>query len=247
MLIVGWLLLSPRLRRTPSPADRRSDLAQARQIVAEHGGDTLGYFALRDDKSRFFTGDCVVAYDVRDGVCLVSPDPIGPPDQHALAWAQSTAFADRHGWPVTVVGAAESWLPVYQAAGMHPVYLGDEAIVDCASFSLEGRSMKSLRGAYNRVRKAGYTVRFHDPATLPADLKGELRFLATQSRQGGAERGFSMTLSRLFEPTDTGLLLAVAYGPDGRPAGFCHWIPAADIAGWSEPPPLSWSFSNMID
>ncbi|WP_433220822.1 phosphatidylglycerol lysyltransferase domain-containing protein [Dactylosporangium sp. CS-047395] len=233
LLLGGWLLLRPRLGRRPSAADHRADLERARRIVAEHGGDTLGYFALRADKEWYFTGDCVVAYDVREGVCLVSPDPIGPPEQHAEAWAQFVAFADGQGWPVTVVGAAESWLPVYRTAGTHPVYLGDEAIVDCSAFTLEGRAMKSLRGAYNRVRKGGYTVRFHDPATLPAALVAELLDLATQSRQGGEERGFSMTLSRLFEPADTGLLLSVAYGPDGRPAGFIQWIPAADIAGWS--------------
>ncbi|MFF5229181.1 phosphatidylglycerol lysyltransferase domain-containing protein [Dactylosporangium sp. NPDC000521] len=233
LVLVGWLLVQPRLRRTPSTAEHRADLERARRIVAEHGGDTLAYFALRDDKSWFFTGDCVVAYAVRDGVCLVSPDPIGPAEQWVAAWAEFTAFADRHGWPVSVVGAAEGWLPVYRSAGLRPVYLGDEAIVDCGAFTLDGRAMKGLRGACSRVRRAGFTVRFHDPAELPSDLREELRSLMTQSRRGDVERGFSMTLSRLFDPRDTGLLLAVAYGPDGRAAGFCHWIPAADITGWS--------------
>ncbi|MGI5241010.1 phosphatidylglycerol lysyltransferase domain-containing protein [Dactylosporangium sp. CA-139066] len=233
LLVLAGSLLRPRRPAPSSPAERRADLERARRIVAEHGGDTLGYFALRADKSWFFAGECVVAYDIREGVCLVSPDPIGPPEQHADAWAQFGAFADRNGWPVTVVGASEGWLPIYRAAGMHPAYLGDEAIVDCAGFSLDGRAMKSLRGAYNRVKRAGYTVRFHDPARLDPALAGQLRSLSAQSRQGEVERGFSMTLSRLFDPGDTGLLIAVAYDPDGRPAAFCHWIPAADITGWS--------------
>ena len=93
--------------------------------------------------------------------------------------------------------------------------------------------MRGLRSAYRRVQRAGYTTRFYDPATLPADLADELRALATQSRRGAAERGFSMTLSRLFDPNDRGLLLAVAQAADGRPDGFCQWVPAADIAGWS--------------
>ncbi|MFC5007769.1 phosphatidylglycerol lysyltransferase domain-containing protein [Dactylosporangium cerinum] len=233
LLLIGWLLVRPRLHRPPSPAEHAADLERARRIVAEHGGDTLAYFALREDKSWFFTGDCVVAYAVRDGVCLVSPDPIGPAEQWAPAWAEFTAFADRHGWPISVVGAAAGWLPIYRAAGLRPVYLGDEAIVDCGTFTLDGRAMKGLRGAWNRVGRAGYTVRFYDPAALPDDLAGQLRELMTQSRHGDVERGFSMTLSRLFDPRDTGLLLAVAHGPDGRPGGFCHWTPAADIAGWS--------------
>jgi len=233
LLLLGWVLLGPRSLPRATAADRQADLARARRIVAAHGGDTLSYFALRSDKSWFFTGDCVVAYGVRDGVCLVSPDPIGPPEQHAEAWAQFTAFADRHGWPVTVVGATDGWLPIYRAAGLRPVYLGDEAIVDCSTFTLEGRAVKSLRSGYHRVKRAGYTVRFYDPAMLSFDLMAQLRTVATESRQGATERGFSMTLSRLGDPEDTGLLLAVAHGPDGRVAGFCQYIPAPDITGWS--------------
>lgn len=233
LLLVGWLLVRPRLHRAPSEAEHLADLDRARRIVAEHGGDTLAYFALREDKSWFFTGDCVVAYAVRDGVCLVSPDPVGPPEQWASAWAEFTAFTDEHGWPISVVGAGAGWLPIYRASGLRPVYLGDEAIVDCGAFTLDGRAMKGLRGAWNRVHRAGYTVRFYDPAALPGELAAQLRALMTQSRRGEVERGFSMTLSRLFDPRDTGLLLAVAHGPDGRAGGFCHWIPAADISGWS--------------
>ncbi|MCI4066357.1 phosphatidylglycerol lysyltransferase domain-containing protein [Micromonospora sp. R77] len=233
LIALGWLLLRPQLVSGASPSDRAADLARARAIIARHGGDTLAYFALREDKSFYFVGDCVIAYDVRDGVCLVSPDPIGPAQQWVEAWTQFLGHADRHGWPVTVVGAAPGWLPVYQAAGMRALYLGDEAIVNCSAFTLEGRPMKGLRSGHHKVARAGYTVRFHDPAALPAALAEELRELAAQSRQGDTERGFSMTLSRLFDPRDTGLLLSVAYDPSGRPDAFCHWVPAPDVAGWS--------------
>jgi lysylphosphatidylglycerol synthetase-like protein (DUF2156 family) len=55
----------------------------------------------------------------------------------------------------------------------------------------------------------------------------------TESRRGDVERGFSMTLGRVFEPDDTGLLLAVALDADDNPAGFCHFVPARGIDGWS--------------
>ena len=42
-----------------------------------------------------------------------------------------------------------------------------------------------------------------------------------------------MTLSRLADPRDAGLLLSVAFAPDGRPDAFCQWVPAADVNGWS--------------
>src|SRR5258708_37890329 len=42
-----------------------------------------------------------------------------------------------------------------------------------------------------------------------------------------------MTLGRIFDPDDRGLLLAVAYGPDDEPAAFCHYVPAQGINGYS--------------
>jgi lysyl-tRNA synthetase class 2 len=231
--VVGWLLLGPRRPPTPSPEEHRADRERARALVTANGGDTLAYFALRDDKQWFFTGSSVVAYSVRNGVCLVSPDPVGPAEEWGTTWAEFSAFAAQQGWAVAVVGAGPGWLPIYEANGMHSLYMGDEAIVDCSAFSLEGKARKGLRGAYHRVTKAGYTAVFLDPAHLDPPLEAQLRELMTETRHGDGERGFSMTLSRIFDPADTGLLLSVALDPGGRPAALCQWVPAPDIFGWS--------------
>src|SRR5690606_14508169 len=207
--VVLWGLLSPRAPRALSPAEHLAERERARRVVAAHGGGTLDYFALRDDKDWPFVGHGVVAASGRNGVCLVSPDPNRPPDER------------------------EPWLPVYEASGLRWVYLGDEATVDCPSFSLEGKSHKSLRQAVNRVARAGYTTTFHDPTTLGTGHRDAILAMSDESRRGEGERGFSMTLSRLFDPHDTGLLLSVPCGPDGRVDAFCQWIPARDIGGWS--------------
>ena len=54
-----------------------------------------------------------------------------------------------------------------------------------------------------------------------------------QRRRGEVERGFSMTLGRVFDPRDKGLLLTVAHGPDGHPVAFCQFVPAPGIRGYS--------------
>jgi lysylphosphatidylglycerol synthetase-like protein (DUF2156 family) len=55
----------------------------------------------------------------------------------------------------------------------------------------------------------------------------------TKSRRGDVERGFSMTLGRVFDPDDHGLLLAVVHGPAGPPVAFCQYVPASGIGGYS--------------
>jgi lysylphosphatidylglycerol synthetase-like protein (DUF2156 family) len=72
-----------------------------------------------------------------------------------------------------------------------------------------------------------------DPSKLAPELELQLRDLMTESRKGDVERGFSMTLGRAFERDDRGLLLAVAFDGDNRPAAFCQYVPAKAISGWS--------------
>lgn len=230
---VLWVLFSPRALSPLDDAAHHAARERARALVEQYGGGTLDFFALRDDKRWFFVGNSVVAYTVRAGVCLVSPDPIGPSEERELTWGAFMAYAEESGWSVTVLGAAPNWLPVYERSGLRALYLGDEAVVDCATFSLDGGAMKSLRQGYHRVQRAGYTVTFHNPADLDNDLARRLVDLSIVSRRGQVERGFSMTLSRLFDPQDTGLLLSVARDGAGIPRAFVQWVPARDLDGWS--------------
>ncbi|HEY8719891.1 bifunctional lysylphosphatidylglycerol flippase/synthetase MprF [Pengzhenrongella sp.] len=228
-----WVLFSPRGPAPLTGAAHHAERERARALIARYGGGTLDYFALRDDKQWFFTLNSVVAHAVRGGVCLVSPDPIGPVGEREDVWSSFMAYAEESGWSVTVLGAAADWLPIYEPCGLRAVYLGDEAVVDSTAFSLEGRAMRGLRQAYNRLQRAGFTVSFHDPATLDPTLAQQLLELAALGRRGDTERGFSMTLSRLFDPEDTGLLLSVTRDATGCPQGFVQWVPARDLDGWS--------------
>ncbi len=235
-LAVAYLLSRPVVARHVGAARGpvAGNLATARDIVRRFGSGTLDYFALRDDKQWFFWGDSLVAYGVYGGVCLVSPDPIGPRSEREEVWKEFRSFADSHGWTLAVMGAGEEWLPIYRGSGMHDMYVGDEAVVDCTRFTLDGGRFKGLRQAVNRVAKYGYTITFHDPSTIAVALRAQLQAVMTKSRRGDVERGFSMTLGRAFDASDDGLLLAVVWGPGGtEPVAFCQYVPAPGINGYS--------------
>jgi lysylphosphatidylglycerol synthetase-like protein (DUF2156 family) len=206
---------------------------RARDLVRRHGGGTLDYFALRSDKQWFFHRDSLVSYAIYGGVCLVSPDPIGPRAEREQVWAAFRRYADQRGWTVAVMGASEEWLPVYRATGMHDIYIGDEALVDLQRFSLAGGHMKGLRQAYHRIAKYGYRADFYDPSRLEPGVAEHLVPLMAQSRRGEFERGFSMMLGRIFDPRDNDLVLCVVTGPDGCPAAMCQFVPAPGIDGYS--------------
>jgi lysylphosphatidylglycerol synthetase-like protein (DUF2156 family) len=236
-LIALYLVTRPvvdrRLSGRHTTAERRAAELRARDLVRRHGLGTLDYFALRDDKQWFFYRDTLVAYGVYGGVCLISPDPVGPVEEREEAFGAFRAFADEHGWTIGVLGAGESWLPVYASARMRYLYLGDEAVVDVQRFSLQGGKMKGLRQACTRMERHGYTVEFLDPATIdPARVRALVELMAL-NRRGDDERGFSMVLGRIFHTKDTGLLLTVVSGPDGAPAAMCQFVPTPALRGYS--------------
>jgi lysylphosphatidylglycerol synthetase-like protein (DUF2156 family) len=240
LLAIGFGLASVALVLLFRPVvDRRRSVARtnaaerAVDVVRRRGLGTLDYFALRSDKQAFLERDGLVAYAIYGGICLVSPDPICAPEERDALWSAFRRFADDHGWSVAVLGAGEEWLGPYRRSGMHERYIGDEGVVDVRTFSLEGGTRKGLRQAVNRIAKYGYTITFHDPARMDSELEDAVRAIMVKKRRGEVERGFSMTLGRIFDRRDEGLLLAVAHGPDGVPVAFCQFVPAPGIHGYS--------------
>ena len=138
LYLVTRPVVDRRLSGQATSAERRLAELRARDIVRRHGRGTLDYFALRDDKQFFFFRDSLVAYAVFGGVALISPDPVGPEAERAEAFSAFRSFAEARGWTIGVMGAGADWLPIYHAAGLHSIYLGDEAIVDCADLLSRG-------------------------------------------------------------------------------------------------------------
>jgi lysylphosphatidylglycerol synthetase-like protein (DUF2156 family)/UDP-2,3-diacylglucosamine pyrophosphatase LpxH len=233
VLLVGTLIALPGRDTRLTGKARRAAFERTRAIVEKHGGATFDYFALRDDKSWFFTGNTVAAYSVIEGVMLVAPDPIGPIDERATAWADTMDFCQSRGWELSVLAASVAWLPIYRAAGLVDHYVGNEAVVDCLTFSLTGKSMKALRDSYEDAKGAGYRVEVLDPLEAPPTLRRAVLDLMTETEGEEMEHGYWLTLSRLFDPRDPGLLLAVCFDPEGQPVAFNQYVPAPLVEGYS--------------
>ena len=203
------------------------------EIVERYSHSTLDYFALRDDKSYYTSYSTLVAYAVVGTVAIVSPDPIGPDATSRQAWNEFRNFARSNGWTICILGAGDKWLPTYSADGFHSLYVGDEAVVEVQQFGLDGKRNKSLRQAVNRMGNYGYTIEFTNPRDVSPEMRSDLLSVLTSSRKGNVERGFSMTLGRFLDPRDQGLLLTICKGPDSNVVGFCQWVPAPGMRGYS--------------
>jgi lysyl-tRNA synthetase, class II len=215
-LVTTAVLLAPSTR---PPRPTPDDDADARLLLERWGEqDSLGYFALRSDKSLVFspTRKAAVAYGLAGAVALASGDPIGDPEAWPGAIRAWLAISEANGWIPGVLGAGEAAATAYARAGLEVLELGDEAVLDLSEFSLEGRAMRTVRQAVHRVGRAGHTMEVDRQKNLTPAQIAELRAAATAMRDGEVERGFSMALGRIGEACDPELVVVRAREADGR-------------------------------
>ncbi len=214
--------------RAPEPRGELTteDEVRLRQLL---GGspDSLGYFNLRRDKSVIWsdTGKAAVAYRVVGGVMLASGDPVGDPE----AWPGAIrAFLDearRHAWTPAVIGCSEragtAWTKMGDLTAME---IGDEAVLETATFSMHGRPMRNVRQMVSRIRRAGYETDVRRVRDLAPETRQTVLADAATWRSSETERGFSMALGRTADPADPDAVLVTAR-QDGVVRGLLQFVP----------------------
>jgi lysyl-tRNA synthetase, class II len=207
---------------------RPEDEARIRDLLERYGErDSLGYFATRRDKAAIFSpsGKAVVTYRVVDGVSLASGDPIGDVEAWGPAVRAWLAEARSYAWVPAVIGASEDGAVAYQRAGLRVLEMGDEAVLDVDEFTVDGREMRPVRQAVNRLQRVGYTVSVARHGDLPAAELARAADLAGRWRDTAYERGFSMALGRLGDPADAACVLVVARDGADIPAALLSLSP----------------------
>ncbi|MFJ5233367.1 phosphatidylglycerol lysyltransferase domain-containing protein [Kitasatospora sp. NPDC088391] len=211
-LTTAYLALRP---EKPEPELTPEDELKVRELLARHGRrDSLGYFALRRDKSVLFspTGKAAISYRVVSGVMLASGDPVGDVEAWPGAIKVFMATAREHAWAPAVMGCSEIGGEVWtREAELDALELGDEAIVDTASFSLAGRAMRNVRQMVKRIERNGYSCRVRRVGDLTLEEKRQIADAAARWRGTDTERGFSMALGRFGDPGDDACVVVTAH------------------------------------
>jgi lysyl-tRNA synthetase class 2 len=225
LLVAVYMFLRP---AEPAARPRGQDTARIRALLDRYGEqDSLGYFTLRNDKSIIWspTGKSCIGYRVLSGVMLAAGDPLGDPE----AWPGAIhAFLDeaaRHAWVPAVMGCGEHGAEIWcREGGLTALELGDEAIVDVAAFSLDGRAMRNVRQMVTRVCRHGYVAEFRRAGDMTREQIAALVRQADSWRGSPTERGFSMALGRVGAAGDERCVIATAT-ENGVLRAILHFVP----------------------
>jgi lysyl-tRNA synthetase, class II len=211
LLVTLYLFLRP---AAPDALLTPAQETEVRALLAKQGyRDSLGYFALRRDKAVLFSpsAKACIAYRVVAGVMLASGDPVGDPEAWPGAIKAFCDRADKYAWIPAVMGCSELGGEIWcREAGMDALELGDEAVVEVADFSLEGRAMRNVRQMVNKIERKGYVCETRRLRDIPQTEVVAIRRLANDGRSTETERGFSMALGRFGDPSDGDCVVVTA-------------------------------------
>jgi lysyl-tRNA synthetase, class II len=233
VVAAAWVLFRPLSAPRELPDEEERHLA--RNAVRLHGSDTLAYFQLRDDKHYFWTPNRqgFLAYRIENGVLLVSGDPVASAEDRESLILDAYHYAEQHSLRFGVIGASADDAGLYRRLGLKTMYVGDEAIVAPAAFSLDGRPVRKVRQSVARLERLGYRVEFLDGASVQPALESELQAVSAAWRGEQAERGFSMALDRLSGPMLDDTRYVLARDPKGLAVGFLQLVPSYGRAALS--------------
>lgn len=228
VLVAFTQLLRPVLAPRAASADRE----RLHRLLSKWGSNYVSHLAVHGASSyHWFGGDACVAFTLRGRTALALGDPIGPPAMAAQAARDFVSYCDRHDWIPAFYQVDEA--TPYRMAGMTPVPIGAEAILETSRFTLGGRKRADIRYAVHRCEKAGIRFVFGAAPAMVLEHADELRAVSGRWLRShrSPELGYSLgTLSTLSDPDIT---VGLAFAPDGRLEAFVSWLPVATRRAWT--------------
>jgi phosphatidylglycerol lysyltransferase len=222
-LYAAYSLFRPvRYRFRVRPHERRL----AREVIAAHGRTSLDFFKLWPDKSFFFSphgARCVISYRVGAGYAVALGDPVGPEDGLEGAARAFLAMCDRNDWRVAFHQIGPERLPMYERLGFRKLKIGDEAIVDLASFGPGTPAFKKLGGRVNKLEKDGLALASWEPP-VPDDVIARAREVSDRWRSIPGRRERTFTLGQFRRSYLRSTPLHAAVGADGRMLAFVNIV-----------------------
>ena len=173
---------------TPEPEERIAAIV----ATSPRADSNLAFLG---DKRFLFSdaGDAFIMYQVQGRSWVAMGDPVGPSERTSeLLWA-FRELADQHGgWPV-FYQASVARLPTYLDLGLSLLKLGEEARVDLAKFTLEGKAGYEWRYVDRKASKDGLEVAVV-PASDAVALYPELKRVSDSwmFSKKNSEKGFSL-------------------------------------------------------
>ncbi|MBH8565671.1 bifunctional lysylphosphatidylglycerol flippase/synthetase MprF [Nostoc sp. CENA67] len=217
------MLLQPVFMSNPATP---SEQQKAKEIVQQYGHSSLAALTLLSDKSYYFSpsGRSIIAYVPKGRGAIALGDPIGPVEDRKEVIVSFQQFCQRNDWYPAFYQTLPDDIELYKSLGFKVLKIGEEAIIDLKTFTLQGKAGKNFRPSINRLTKLGYEIQFFEPP-IPNKLLYQLKPVSDEWLKiaQGSEKRFS--LGWFDEDYLRNCKIAVVYNPEGEITAFTNIVP----------------------
>ena len=140
------------------------ELKQATSLLSRFGKSSLDYFKIFSDKMIFLPEgtDAFISYRIAGSYAVVLENPVvGNDEDLKTCISRFDTYCYENSLKNIYYRVPEESLQYYHEKGKKSMFIGQEAVVNLETFSLEGGSRKSLRNAINKIRDHGFRSTVH--------------------------------------------------------------------------------------
>jgi len=168
-----YTLIKPHIWKQVSNENSKD---RARFLLSQFGNSPVDYFKTYKDKLFFFSDihEAFIAYRIANSFAIVLEEPVCAEENKIDVLREFDRHCRKMGLKPAYYRANENSMQWFNQMKKKKLIIGQEAILDTASFSIEGRDKKSLRNGLNSLQKKGFTANTHlapHPAEFIITLK----------------------------------------------------------------------------
>jgi phosphatidylglycerol lysyltransferase len=160
---IFFSLLKPYLSK---PYNSTEDFNLAKDILNRYGNSPLDFFKTYPDKLIFLSEDRdgFISFKMTRSFAFVLENPVCKDDEALVKIVQKfDRFCFENGFVSVYYRIPQRSINLYRNLGKKSFPIGEEAIVDLTTFTMDGGKMKTTRSAINRLTSEGFDIRIYQP------------------------------------------------------------------------------------
>ena len=148
------------------PFNSEEDFKLAKEIQQLYGNSPLDFFKTYPDKFVYLSDDRdgFISFKMTRHFAFVLENPVCKDDEALIKMVQSfDKFCTENGFVGIYYRIPQQSLNLYLDLGKKSFPIGEEAIVDLTTFTMDGGKMKTTRSAINRLTSEGFDIKVYQP------------------------------------------------------------------------------------
>jgi phosphatidylglycerol lysyltransferase len=143
-----------------------SETEKARLLIEKYGHSPVDYFKTYQDKLYFFSEkqEAFIAYKAANNFAIVLEEPVCAPNARmkTIVIREFERFCRQQGLKPAYYRVNAESIDYYEHQKKKSMVIGQEAVLELSTFSLEGKDRKSMRNAVNSINKKGFTAKVYE-------------------------------------------------------------------------------------